>query len=218
MKNSVRFLKPNRIMANYFITGIGTNVGKTLASAILTEALQADYWKPVQSGNTDITDKNYVKGLISNSKSVFHNETYSFKEPASPHLAAALENTKIITERIALPITENNLIIEGAGGVLVPLNDHDFVIDIARNLGAEIILVCQNYLGCINHSLLSIDYLIKNEFELKGLILNGNFDKAVRSAIINYAELPIIAEIPELKEITKETVLQQAQLINIKLF
>ena len=205
-------------MTNYFITGIGTNVGKTLASAILTEALQADYWKPIQCGELDATDKNNVKNLISNTKTVFHNEVYLFKEPASPHLSSALENTKIITEKIALPITQNSLIIEGAGGILVPLNENDFVIDIAKNLGAEIVLVCQNYLGCINHSLLSIDYLIKNGFEIKGLILNGNFDKAVKSAIINYAEIPIIAEIPHLHQITKETVLQHAQKINLNLF
>ncbi len=205
-------------MANYFITGIGTNVGKTIASAILTEALLADYWKPVQTGYEEGTDKNRVKELISNAKTVFHNEIYNYKEPASPHLAAALENSKIISEKIALPITENNLIIEGAGGVMVPLNENDFVIDIARNLEAEIILVCRNYLGCINHSLLSIDYLLKNGFEVKGLILNGNFDKMVKSAIINYAELPILAEIPDLKEITKETILAQAQKIDLTLF
>lgn len=205
-------------MANYFITGISTNVGKTISAAILTEALQADYWKPVQTGYEEGTDKNRIEELISNSKSVFHNEIYNYKEPASPHLSAALENSKIITEKIALPITENNLIIEGAGGVLVPLNENDFVIDIARNLEAEIILVCRNYLGCINHSLLSIDYLLKNGFELKGLILNGNFDKMVKSAIINYAELPILAEIPDLKEITRETILAQAQKVDVSIF
>ncbi len=205
-------------MKNYFITGIGTNVGKTLASAILTEALQADYWKPIQCGELDATDKNNVKNLISNTKTVFHNEIYLFKEPASPHLSSALENTKIILEKIALPITQNSLIIEGAGGILVPLNENNFVIDIAKNLGAEIVLVCQSYLGCINHSLLSIDYLIKNDFEIKGLILNGNFDKAVKSAIISYAELPVIAEIIEMKEITKETILAQSKKIDLSLF
>lgn len=205
-------------MANYFITGIGTNVGKTLAAAILTEALQADYWKPIQCGDTETTDKNRIRNLISNTKTVFYNEVYLFNEPASPHLAAALENKKINIETIGLPETENNLIIEGAGGILVPLNENNFVIDVAKNVGAEIIIVCQNYLGCINHSLLTIDYLLKHDFDIKGLILNGNFDKAVKSSIINYAELPIIAEIPHLSQITKETVLQQAQKIDISLF
>ena len=160
-------------MANYFITGIGTNVGKTLAAAILTEALQADYWKPIQCGDTETTDKNRIRNLISNTKTVFHNEVYLFNEPASPHLAAALENKKINIETIGLPETENNLIIEGAGGILVPLNENNFVIDVAKNVGAEIIIVCQNYLGCINHSLLTIDYLLKHDFDIKGLILNG---------------------------------------------
>ena len=205
-------------MKNYFITGIGTNVGKTIASAILTEALQADYWKPIQTGSFEDNDKNTIKNLISNSKTVFHNETYNFKEPVSPHLAAALENKKINIETIGLPETENSLIIEGAGGILVPLNENNFVIDIARNLEAPIILVCLNYLGCINHSLLSIDYLLKNDFEIKGLILNGNFDKAVKSAIINYSEIPVIAEISEMKEITKDTILAQAQKIDLSNF
>lgn len=205
-------------MANYFITGIGTNVGKTIAAAILTEALQADYWKPIQTGYIEGTDKNTVMRLISNFKTVFHNEIYSYKEPASPHIAAALENCNVVINKIALPHTQNNIIIEGAGGILVPLNNTDFVIDIAKKLEAKIVLVCRNYLGCINHSLLSIDYLMKNGFNVKGLILNGSFDSAVKSAIVNYAKLPVIAELPDLTVITKETILAQAQNVDLSLF
>ncbi len=205
-------------MNNYFITGIGTGVGKTFVAAILTEALQADYWKPVQCGTAGGTDTERVSGLISNTKTVLHKESYCFKEPVSPHLAAELEYEKIKMQIISLPQTNNHLIIEGAGGLMVPLNEHNFVIDLAKQFESEIILVCKNYIGCINHSLLSIDYLLRNEFEVKGLILNGNFDKAVKAAITKYTELPVLAEIPEITEITKETVLTQAQKINLSLF
>jgi dethiobiotin synthetase len=205
-------------MNKYFITGIGTNVGKTIVSAILTEALKADYWKPLQSGVADGTDKDLVSSLITNTTSVCHNESYSFQEPASPHLAASLENQKIKLEQMHLPETQNDLIIEGAGGILVPLNDSNYVIDLAQEFEADVILVCRNYLGCINHSLLSIDYLVKNNFPVKGLVLVGNFDKAVKLAITNYSELPVLAEIPEMSEISKETILNQAQKINLSLF
>jgi dethiobiotin synthetase len=117
-----------------------------------------------------------------------------------------------------LPETQNDLIIEGAGGILVPLNDSNYVIDLAQEFEADVILVCRNYLGCINHSLLSIDYLVKNNFPVKGLVLVGNFDKAVKLAITNYSELPVLAEIPEMSEISKETILNQAQKINLSLF
>jgi len=205
-------------MNKYFITGIGTNVGKTIVSAILTEALKADYWKPVQSGSNDGTDKALVSSLITNTTSVCHNESYCFEEAVSPHLAASLENQKIKLEQMHLPDTQNDLIIEGAGGILVPLNDSNFVIDLAQEFEADVILVCRNYLGCINHSLLSIDYLVKNNFPVKGLVLVGNFDKAVKLAITNYSELPVLAEIPEMVEISKESVLNQAQKINLSLF
>lgn len=205
-------------MNKYFITGIGTDVGKTIVSAILTEALKADYWKPVQSGVADGTDKGLISSLITNTTSVCHNESYSFQEPVSPHLAASLENQKIKLEQMHLPDTQNDLIIEGAGGILVPLNDSNYVIDLAQEFEADVILVCRNYLGCINHSLLSIDYLVKNNFPVKGIVLVGNFDKAVKLAITNYSELPVLAEIPEMSEISKETILNQAQKINVSLF
>ncbi|MBA3665808.1 MAG: dethiobiotin synthase [Bacteroidetes bacterium] len=205
-------------MGKFFVTGIGTGVGKTFACAVLTEALKADYWKPVQCGTVDGTDTQKIKELISNSDSVFHKEGYCFNEPVSPHLAALNENTKIKMDGMVLPHTDKHLVIEGAGGMMVPLNDQAFAIDLAREFEAEVILVCRNYLGCINHSLLSIDYLVKNDFPVRGIILNGNFDKAVRAAIMNYSELPIIAELPEIKGITKETVSNLASSVNISLF
>lgn len=191
---------------NYFITGIGTNVGKTIVSAILTEVLQADYWKPIQSGTLEGKDSDIIKSLISNSKTVVHPETYLLKEPLSPHFAAKLDGVAIDLNKIQLPVTSNNLIIEGAGGILVPINRSQYVIDIAKKLECEIILVISNYLGCINHSLLSIDYLIKNNYKIKALVLNGEFESEVKQAIVDYVPSLKIIEIPTLTTLSKQAI------------
>lgn len=191
---------------NLFITGIGTNVGKTVVSAILVEALQADYWKPIQSGVVDGKDSDTVKLLISNTKTIFHPETYLLKEPLSPHFAAKLDGTEIELDKIQLPKTINHLIIEGAGGLLVPINDTQYVIDIAKQVDCQIVLVISSYLGCINHSLLSIDYLLRNQFKLKALVFNGEFEPEVKQAIVNYCPNTAIIDIPTLNMISKSQI------------
>lgn len=205
-------------MKNYFVSGIGTNVGKTIVSAILTEALSADYWKPIQSGTSEGTDKESVRSLVSNTMSVFHPEAYLLKEPASPHLAAKLEDVKIEKRNIQLPYTSNKMIIEGAGGLLVPINEKEYVIELAQQFNASVILVVSSYLGCINHSLLSIDYLLNHNYKIHGLILNGDFQEDVKSAIINYKNIPVLAEIPFSKNANKEFISEQASKLNIYLF
>jgi dethiobiotin synthetase len=193
---------------NLFITGIGTNVGKTVVSAILTEAFQADYWKAIQSGVVDGKDSDTVKSLISNTKTVFHPEKYLLQEPLSPHFAAKLDGIKIELDKILLPKTANHLIIEGAGGLLVPINDTQYVIDIAKQFGCEIVLVISSYLGCINHSLLSIDYLKRNNFKIKALVFNGEFELEVKQAIIANVTNTLIIDIPSLKDLSKQSVFQ----------
>lgn len=202
----------------YFITGIGTNVGKTVVSAVLTEALNADYWKPVQSGSTEGTDRQMVSSLISNPKSRFYTETYCFEAPLSPNIAAQLEHTEIKLDAIVTPETTNRLIIEGAGGLLVPLNDDNKVIDLATKMQAEVVLVCSNYLGCINHSLLSISYLVSQHIPFKGIILNGRFEPEVKKAILSKCPVPLLAEVEELSEISKESIGNAALRINTALF
>ena len=200
---------------NYFITGIGTNVGKTIVSAILTEKLEADYWKPIQSGTNEGLDSNTVKELISNSKTVIHPESYLLKEPLSPHFAAKKENITIELEHIELPITLNHLIIEGAGGLMVPINNKHYVIDIANKIDCEIILVISNYLGCINHSILTIDCLLKNNFKIKFLVFNGLFDEEVKQSIIHYAPNIKTIDIPTIKALTRDSVLDVVKGISI---
>jgi dethiobiotin synthetase len=191
---------------NYFITGIGTNVGKTIISAIITETLQADYWKPIQSGTIEGKDSDTIRDLISNSKTTIHAESYLLKQPLSPHFAAKIDGIKINLDEILLPTTTQDLIIEGAGGIFVPINETHYVIDIAKKIGCEIILVISNYLGCINHTLLSIDYLVKHHYKIKALVFNGTFETEVKSAITNpYKDLPCI-EIPTLEKLTKDNI------------
>src|SRR5688572_33298169 len=115
-----------------FITGIGTDVGKTIASAIITEALEADYWKPVQAGDLDNSDSHKIEHYISNDKTVIHPNSYAFTTPASPHLSASLEDVTVDIKKIKEPKTKNHLVIEGAGGILVPLNDTECIIDLIQ--------------------------------------------------------------------------------------
>lgn len=198
---------------NLFITGIGTNVGKTVASAVLTEALQADYWKPIQSGFVEGKDSDTIQALISNSKTVIHPETYLLKEPLSPHFAAKLDGIEIELDKIQLPSTDNHLIIEGAGGLLVPINQSQYVIDIAKKLDCEIVLVISSYLGCINHSLLSMDYLKRNNFKIYAFVFNGEFEYEVKKAIMDYMPKIKIIDIPTIELLSKDSVISISKLI-----
>lgn len=199
-----------------FVTGIGTNVGKTIVSAVLTEALQADYWKPVQSGYLEGKDSDTVKSLITNTRSTLFPESYLLKAPLSPHFAAQLEDTEIQLDKLALPETQNHLIIEGAGGILVPLNHEHYVIDMAARFNCGVILVIADYLGCINHSLLSISYLKQKTYRIEALVFNGDFEPPVKQAILDVApEIPYI-DVPynlSSREAVRETAQKIAPLL-----
>jgi dethiobiotin synthetase len=197
-------------MRKIFITGIGTDVGKTVVSAIVTEALQADYWKPVQTGSYLIRDSDVVKNLISNNKTQIHPEVYKLEQPLSPHAAAELENVKLSLSEINLPETNNTLVIEGAGGIMVPLNDNEFILDIIKKFNAETILVIQNYLGSINHSLLSIDCLKNHNINILGIIFNGPPHKMSEDIIINYSKLPVLLHVGKEPKITPAVVSKYA--------
>ncbi len=197
-------------MTNYFVTAISTDSGKTVLSAILTEALQADYWKPVQSGLEE-RDTSAVKSLVSNSKTIFFPEAYALKTPMSPHAAAAIDNVEIELSKIILPKTDNNLVIEGAGGLLVPLNDEDFVIDLADQFPCEIILVSNLYLGSINHTLLSINELKRRKLNVKGIIFNGESNPSSEEFILNYSNYPCLLRIKQEDEITPKVISKYAK-------
>lgn len=190
----------------YFVTGIGTGIGKTIVSAILTEALQADYWKPIQSGDLDNSDTLKVKNLILNSKTIFHPERYRLTQPFSPHKSAKIDGIEIKLSDFKLPETDNNLIIEGAGGLMVPLNDSDLIIDLIKVLDARIILISQNYLGSINHTLLSWEMLLQYGIPVKGMIFNGKPDEETERYLLQYTGMKLLGRIPELGDLNKKSI------------
>ena len=177
-----------------FITGISTDVGKTIASAIITEALEADYWKPIQAGDLDHSDSHKIQNYISNDASIIHENSYKLNTPASPHLAAELDGITIDLKNIVEPKTNNHLVIEGAGGVLVPLNTTDFVIDLVQS-DYKIIIVSRHYLGSINHTLLTIEAIKKRGLTIAGIIFNGNENKATETLILSYSKLKFLGRI-----------------------
>ena len=187
----------------YFITGIGTEIGKTISSAVLVEKLKADYWKPIQAGDLDNSDTLKVQNLISNSVSKFHPEVYRLTQPFSPHYAAELDGVDIDLNKIIIPKTINNLIIEGAGGLMVPINRKDLMIDLIQKLNVEVILISKNYLGSINHTLLSIEALKSRNIYVKGIIFNGVKNEASESIILERTQLNYLGSVPELKNINK---------------
>jgi len=192
-------------MRKLFITGIGTDVGKTLVSAIFVESLKADYWKPVQCGSLDNTDTSFVKQLVTSQGSVFHPEAYLLKEPISPHAAAAKEGIEINITSIKIPSTENTLIIEGAGGLMVPLNSVNHVIDLISEFNMEVVLVVKHYLGSINHTLLSIDALQNRNIPITGVVFNGERNEASERVILNYYLFKFVAYVEQETNVTANT-------------
>jgi len=245
-------------MNTIFITGIGTDVGKTVAAAILTEALEAGYWKPVQAGYDEATDSEFIHSAISNKKTIIHPETYKLKLAASPHIAAREEGIKINLDKIyeeyskivshaslnandqrptdksqqagfetnnnqqliiddeGLPVNNQqtiaNLIIEGAGGLMVPLNEKEFVVDLIKRLNASVILVSRNYLGSINHSLITAAVCRQNNLNVLGWIFNVDYMN-YEDEIVQWSGYPKIASLPFAKKINEEFISQQASII-----
>jgi dethiobiotin synthetase len=177
-----------------FITGISTDVGKTIASAIITEALQADYWKPIQAGDLDNSDSHKIQRYISNDKTVIHNNSYKLNTPASPHLAAQLDGITIDLKTITEPKTKNHLVIEGAGGILVPLNDTDCIIDLIQK-DYKVIIVSRHYLGSINHTLLTFEALKSRNIKVAGIIFSGDENKASEEIILSKTKSKFIGRI-----------------------
>lgn len=201
-------------MKPIFITGIGTGIGKTVAAAIVTEALQADYWKPVQAGDDGGTDSEWIGSLISNPRTRILPEAYKLSMAASPHLAARAQAETIRLKTIkeaftVLASTGNSIIIEGAGGLMAPLNEEQFVIDLIKELQAKVILVSRNYLGSINHSLLTATACKANGLDVAGWIFNDEY-MDYEEDIAKWSGYPVIASIPWSNSVSKDFILQQA--------
>ncbi|SHI38112.1 dethiobiotin synthase [Pseudozobellia thermophila] len=182
-------------MSQFFVTGISTGVGKTIASAVIAEALQADYWKPVQAGDLENSDSHKVKSLISNDKTVIHKSSYELSEPMSPHAAAEIDGIHIDRQKIEEPETDNHLVIEGCGGILVPFNDTDTVLDIIMPT-YKVVVVSRHYLGSINHSLLTINWLTQKGYDVS-VLFSGDANPHTENIILHKTGVSLIGRIDE---------------------
>lgn len=194
-----------------FITGISTDVGKTVTSAIVVEALEADYWKPIQAGDLNLSDTHKVKSQISNSKSHFFPNAYALNTPASPHLAAEIDGITIDIKNIIEPKTENHLVIEGAGGIFVPLNDNETIVDLIQP-DYKVIVVSRHYLGSINHTMLTIEAIRNRGFEVAGIIFSGSENKSTESLILNKTGIQCIGRIDEEPYFDQNVIKEYAEL------
>jgi dethiobiotin synthetase len=201
-----------------FVTGISTEVGKTIASAILVEALQADYWKPIQAGDLDNSDSHKVKDLISNPKTKIYPNSYSLNTPMSPHAAAEIDGIKIDLNQIEEPNTDNHLVIEGAGGLLVPLNETDTIFDLIKS-EYKVVVVSRHYLGSINHSLLTINALQDKGFK-PGIIFSGDAHATTESIILKKTGAVFLGRINEEEVFDKKVVKTYADALakNVQFF
>jgi dethiobiotin synthetase len=209
-------------MKQVVIVGIGTDVGKTIVSSILVEKFKCDYWKPIQSGDLDNSDSIKVKNLCSHEASILP-EKYKLTQPFSPHYSAEIDKVEIIEEKLHIPFSQNNILIEAAGGLMVPLNNKNLLfIDIIKSWNLPVILVSRHYLGSINHTMLSLEILKANKIDVKALIWIGNEEKpneiASENAILNRFNISKTHKIPFTEKLDKTFVKSEANKINFEIF
>ena len=203
-------------MSTFFITGISTEVGKTVAAAIITEALQADYWKPIQAGDLDNSDTHKVKRLVSNDISQYHDNSFALNTPMSPHASAKIDNITISANKIKRPKTKNTLVIEGAGGVLVPINDTETVAQLIAPTD-KVIIVSRHYLGSINHTLMTVEVLKARKLNIAGILFSGDEHPTTEAIIAKMSQVPIIGRIDEEPYIDANVVSEYADRLREKL-
>lgn len=203
--------------SKYIITGIGTDVGKTVVSAIVAQALKATYWKPVQAGDLDNTDSMKVDRYTTDEVSVLP-EQFKLNHPMSPHAAAQLDGVSIRLEDFVLPEVQGNLIVEGAGGLLVPLNSDGLLFaDLCQHLNLPIILVSRHYLGSINHTLLTAEVLKNRNLLVKGIIFNGEENSASEAIILQLTGFKNLGRIPQVENIDQAFISEHAQILEANL-
>ena len=196
---------------NIAIIGIDTGIGKTLASAIICEAVKADYWKPVQAGSLNHTDSDEVRSHISNTKTVIHKEAFRLTHPISPHAAAKLDNKNIVLSDITIPVTKNHMVIETAGGLMSPINDEQTNLDFIKQFNLPVILISKHYLGSINHTLLTISVLKSKGISVKGILFNGVDNPSTQEYILKNGNVNYLGRINLLNELTKKTIAEEAK-------
>lgn len=194
----------------YFVTGIGTDVGKTVASAILTEALEADYWKPIQAGDLSNSDTHKVARWVNNPETKFFDSAFNLKTPMSPHAAAEIDGVTLSKSKVKRPKTSKNLVIEGAGGLLVPISNTQTIADLISKKD-RVVVVSRHYLGSINHTLLTIESLRAKGLEVFGIIFNGPSTKTTEDIITKMTKVPIIGRIENEPYIDSHVVKEYAE-------
>jgi len=185
-----------------FVTGTDTGVGKTVVSAILTAGLKATYWKPIQSGTLEETDTDFVKRVTGLPEKHFKAERYSFTQPLSPHTSSQIDGHTIRLDKFRLPhFKTRHLIIEGASGLMIPVNEKEMIIDLIKYLKLPVALVARSGIGTLNHTLLSVEALKKRDIEIWGVIMNGPLHYNNQLAIEKYGEVEVKAEIQHMDAI-----------------
>ncbi|HMG82393.1 MAG TPA: dethiobiotin synthase [Ferruginibacter sp.] len=199
------------------IAGIHTGIGKTVCSAVICQSLGYDYWKPVQAGDWGNSDSVFIKKNVTNPKTLVHPETYKLVTAASPHYAAKLDGIEIMREHIQLPRSKNNIVVETAGGLMSPLAKGFLNIDLVEQLQLPVVLVSNNYLGSINHTLLSYEALQNRKITIAGIVFDGETVTASQEFIVEYIKLPVLFSIPQFPNLNARSISEFAATISIKL-
>jgi len=199
-------------MKQFIVAGIGTEIGKTVVSAILTAGLKADYWKPVQAGDLDTGDAYWIRNWVPSA--TVHPSTYALTQPMSPHSAAEIDGITIELSAFKIP-SNHTLIVELAGGIMVPLNDQQTNLDLIKHLNLPVILVSKNYLGSLNHTLLSYELLKQHGIPMAGIVFNGPENPSGEKFILNHTGLPLILRVKTESEINEAVIASYAPKIHV---
>ena len=195
---------------DFFITGTDTNIGKTVLSALLVAAFDGVYWKPIQTGSCEGTDRQTVMRLAEVPEARTLPECYCFEPPVSPHLAAEANGVSIDLARIerpARPSPNDPLIVEGAGGIAVPVNDSQSMLDVVRKLNMPVLVASRSALGTINHTVLTVDALRIAGADVRGVVMIGKQNRDNERSIERFARTPVVGRIPPLASINRNVLL-----------
>ena len=199
------------------IAGIHTGIGKTICSAVICQAIGYDYWKPVQAGDLENSDSLFIKKNVTNPASSIHPERYKLNIPASPHYAATQDKIEIKHADFILPKTNNQIVIETAGGIMSPLAKNFLNIDLMQQFNLPVVLVSNNYLGSINHTLLTVNALQQRNILIHGLVFSGQVVDSTREFILEHTQLPLLFSIPFFEKIDSSTIADFAKTVSINL-
>jgi len=199
------------------IAGIHTGIGKTICSAVICQALGYDYWKPVQAGDLENSDTLFIQKNVSNPRCIIHRESYRLRTAASPHYAAEMDGIEIKKENIVLPSASNNIVVETAGGLMSPLAKNFINIDLIEHLQLPVILVAANYLGSINHTLLSFLALQNRHIKTLGIVFSGSTVEASQQYILAHTKLNLLFSIPVFEQVNVESIKKFSNSISINI-